>query len=235
MDPDLRLSLSFLTRSDALWAAAEAAVKDGLARCHARASRVRWPVSLEAFGHRASLHPHCNEPDSAAQRRSHAAHRDRPAPPPSLSSSDGGVYAGFCNGRPDQETQLSRPTWRSSCTQLFLLRYSGIRDEGAARFRRSVARQRFVGSNRRRSGAGGARIGAARRRTNSRDCQQPVGKTTEAGGPCDYNAGKKVKCRKRRIAGDTLGLPIVCQVTNADAQDCAALPDLMHAVNRRLP
>ena len=32
-------------------------------------------------------------------------------------------------------------------------------------------------------------------------------KTTEAGGPSGYDAGKKVKGRKRHIAVDTLGLP----------------------------
>ena len=35
-------------------------------------------------------------------------------------------------------------------------------------------------------------------------------KTTEAGGPRGYDAGKKVKGRKRHIAVDTLGLPIAC-------------------------
>ena len=33
-------------------------------------------------------------------------------------------------------------------------------------------------------------------------------KTTEAGGPRGFDAGKKIKGRKRHIAVDTLGLPI---------------------------
>ncbi|EQD28434.1 transposase IS4 family protein, partial [mine drainage metagenome] len=33
-------------------------------------------------------------------------------------------------------------------------------------------------------------------------------KTTEAGGPRGFDAGKKVKGRKRHLAVDTIGLPI---------------------------
>jgi transposase len=60
-------------------------------------------------------------------------------------------------------------------------------------------------------------------------------KTTEAGGPKGYDAGKKVKGRKRHVAVDTLGLPIKCQVTSADVQDRDALPDLLKAVSQKSP
>lgn len=60
-------------------------------------------------------------------------------------------------------------------------------------------------------------------------------KTTEAGGPRGYDAGKKVKGRKRHFAVDTLGLPIKCQVTPADVQDRDTLPDLLAAVSRKSP
>ena len=60
-------------------------------------------------------------------------------------------------------------------------------------------------------------------------------KTTEAGGPSGYDAGKKVKGRKRHIAVDTLGLPIKCQVTPADVQDRHALPSLLKAVSQKSP
>jgi transposase len=60
-------------------------------------------------------------------------------------------------------------------------------------------------------------------------------KTTEAGGPSGYDAGKKVKGRKRHIAVDTQGLPIQCHVTPADVQDRAALPALLKAVARKSP
>ena len=59
--------------------------------------------------------------------------------------------------------------------------------------------------------------------------------TTEAGGPRGYDAGKKVKGRKRHIAVDTLGLPIKCQVTPADVQDRDALPSLLKAVSQKSP
>jgi transposase len=60
-------------------------------------------------------------------------------------------------------------------------------------------------------------------------------KTTEAGGPRGYDAGKKVKGRKRHIAVDTLGLPIKCHITPADVQDRDALPSLLKAVSQRSP
>jgi transposase len=60
-------------------------------------------------------------------------------------------------------------------------------------------------------------------------------KTTEAGGPRGYDAGKKTKGRKRHVAVDTLGLPIKCQVTTADVQDRDALPALLKAVSRKSP
>ena len=44
-------------------------------------------------------------------------------------------------------------------------------------------------------------------------------KTTEKGGPRGYDAGKKVKGRKRHIVVDTLGLPLAVAVHPADIQD----------------
>ncbi|WP_349263859.1 transposase [Oligoflexus sp.] len=44
-------------------------------------------------------------------------------------------------------------------------------------------------------------------------------KTTEAGGVCGYDAGKKVKGRKRHLIVDTLGLVIKVVVHRADIQD----------------
>ena len=60
-------------------------------------------------------------------------------------------------------------------------------------------------------------------------------KTTEAGGPRGYDAGKKVKGRKRHIAVDTPGLPIECQITTADVQDRDALAPLLGAVHKKSP
>lgn len=44
-------------------------------------------------------------------------------------------------------------------------------------------------------------------------------KTTESGGPRGFDAGKKVKGRKRHIVTDTLGLLLSCIVHEADIQD----------------
>jgi transposase len=60
-------------------------------------------------------------------------------------------------------------------------------------------------------------------------------KTTEAGGPRGYDAGKKLNGRKRHVAVDTLGLPIKCHVTAADVQDRDALPALLKAVSQKSP
>jgi transposase len=60
-------------------------------------------------------------------------------------------------------------------------------------------------------------------------------KTTEAGGPRGYDAGKKIKGRKRHLAVDTIGLPIECQITAASVQDRDALAPLLEAVHRKSP
>jgi transposase len=60
-------------------------------------------------------------------------------------------------------------------------------------------------------------------------------KTTEAGGPRGYDAGKKMKGRKRQLAVDTLGLPIACQITAANVQDRDALAPLLKDVRAKSP
>jgi len=60
-------------------------------------------------------------------------------------------------------------------------------------------------------------------------------KTAESGGPRGYDAGKKVKGRKRHIAVDTLGLPIECQITPADVQDRDALAPILRSVKHKSP
>jgi hypothetical protein len=44
-------------------------------------------------------------------------------------------------------------------------------------------------------------------------------KTTESGDPRGYDAGKKVKGRKRHIITDTLGLPVGAAIHPGDVQD----------------
>lgn len=52
-------------------------------------------------------------------------------------------------------------------------------------------------------------------------------KTTEAGGPCGYDAGKKIKGRKRHIVTDTAGNMLDGLVRPADIQDRDGAPELI--------
>jgi transposase len=60
-------------------------------------------------------------------------------------------------------------------------------------------------------------------------------KTTEAGGPCGYDAGKKVKGRKRHILTDTMGVLVGAIVHTADIQDRDGAPLLLASVRDALP
>lgn len=54
-------------------------------------------------------------------------------------------------------------------------------------------------------------------------------KTTEVGGPKGFDAGKKVKGRKRHVLVDVLGLLVAITVTAASVQDRDAVPALLRA------
>ena len=60
-------------------------------------------------------------------------------------------------------------------------------------------------------------------------------KTTESGGPRGYDAGKKVKGRKRHILTDTQGLLVAAIVHTADIQDRDGAPDLLNSIRKRFP
>jgi transposase len=60
-------------------------------------------------------------------------------------------------------------------------------------------------------------------------------KTTESGGICGYDAGKKVKGRKRHIITDTLGLMLFVLVHAASIQDRDGAVDLIKAIRHRFP
>jgi transposase len=60
-------------------------------------------------------------------------------------------------------------------------------------------------------------------------------KTTEAGGPRGYDAGKKIKGRKRHLLTDTLGLPVGMIVHPADVQDRDGAPWLLEGVSSLYP
>ena len=52
-------------------------------------------------------------------------------------------------------------------------------------------------------------------------------KTAESGGPCGYDADKKIKGRKRHIAEGTEGFPITIHVHTADIQDRDGAPEVI--------
>src|SRR6266404_2542227 len=60
-------------------------------------------------------------------------------------------------------------------------------------------------------------------------------KTTESGGPCGYDAGKKVKGRKRHIVTDTIGLLVGAEVHSADIQDRDGAPLIVEAIHDLFP
>jgi len=60
-------------------------------------------------------------------------------------------------------------------------------------------------------------------------------KTTESGGISGYDAGKKIKGRKRHIMTDTLGLMLFVLVHAADIQDRDGAPELVKAIRHRFP
>jgi len=55
-------------------------------------------------------------------------------------------------------------------------------------------------------------------------------KTTESGGISGYDAGKRIKGRKRHIVADTLGLLVGLAVHGADVQDRDEAPDLLKSI-----
>ena len=60
-------------------------------------------------------------------------------------------------------------------------------------------------------------------------------KTTESGGVSGYDAGKRVKGRKRHIVTDTSGLLVGFEVHSAGVQDRDGAPDVLRAVASRYP
>ena len=60
-------------------------------------------------------------------------------------------------------------------------------------------------------------------------------KTTESGGICGFDAGKKIKGRKRHIVTDTLGLLIGLVVHAAGIQDRDGAPEVLKAIRYSFP
>lgn len=60
-------------------------------------------------------------------------------------------------------------------------------------------------------------------------------KTTESGGVCGFDAGKKIKGRKRHIVTDTLGHLVGLVVHGADIQDRDGAVDALASIRHRYP
>src|ERR1039458_9615644 len=60
-------------------------------------------------------------------------------------------------------------------------------------------------------------------------------KTTEAGGPRGYDAGKKIKGRKRHLLTDTAGFLIAGIVHEASIQDRDGAPALLRLIRSAFP
>jgi len=60
-------------------------------------------------------------------------------------------------------------------------------------------------------------------------------KTTESGGPRGYDAGKKIKGRKRHIVTDTEGFMVAVMVHEAGIQDRDGAPDLLESIRKPFP
>lgn len=60
-------------------------------------------------------------------------------------------------------------------------------------------------------------------------------KTTESGGISGFDAGKKIKGRKRHVIVDTLGLMVGLVIHSAAIQDRDGAPEVLKAIRRRWP
>ena len=60
-------------------------------------------------------------------------------------------------------------------------------------------------------------------------------KTAESGGPCGYDAGKKIKGANAHILVDTGGRLVAAKVQPTDLQDRDGAPELLAEAGRRFP
>jgi transposase len=107
-------------------------------------------------------------------------------------------------------------------------------DEGAALFLR-LARQLGVADNQPLPADGPARGGGARGLALRRSNRQSERQNPENGGTRGYDAGKKIKGRKRHILTDNCGYLFHAAVHTADIQDRDGAPLVLAAIINRFP
>lgn len=107
-------------------------------------------------------------------------------------------------------------------------------DHGAVLFL-PVSRQRIVAIDQPRTPDAGARGDRREASPTAGVIDSQSVKTTESGGPRGYDAGKKIKGRKRHIVTDTQGLLVGAIVHAADVQDRDGAPDVLCSIRYRFP
>jgi transposase len=123
---------------------------------------------------------------------------------------------------------------RSGCAWRMLPRHFPKWQTVYAAFRDWAAKNKFVEMHARLAEMWREHEGRAAHPTAAVIDSQSV-RTSPQGGPVGFDAGKKVKGRKRHIATDTLGLLLAVTITAASTQDRDAAPQVLDAALDRYP
>jgi transposase len=98
-----------------------------------------------------------------------------------------------------------------------------------------LARHRRVGADQSRAVDAGARGGRARGQSLGRGDRQPIGQDHRGGRPRGFDAGKKIRGRKRHIITDTGGRLVGAIVHGAEVQDRDGAVPLLASIRFSFP